>query len=135
MRDHSVHFSSLTPEWATPQDFYNTLDAEFGFTLDPCATQDNAKCEKFFTEEDDGLAQSWKGHVVFMNPPYGRVIGHWVKKAHNEAGGALRLCVSFRPGRIRAGFTTTSTASTKYGSSRVVSNSETAKTLRRSRAW
>lgn len=77
----SVHFSSATDLWSTPQDFYDKLDAEFGFTLDPCATDDNAKCDRYFTAEDDGLLQSWDNEIVFMNPPYGRVIGHWVKKA------------------------------------------------------
>lgn len=76
-----VHFSSATDLWSTPQDFYDKLDAEFHFTLDPCATSDNAKCAKFYTEADDGLSQSWDGEVVFMNPPYGRAIRHWIKKA------------------------------------------------------
>lgn len=52
-------FSSNTNEWATPQKVFDELDAEFHFTLDPCATKENAKCERYFTKEDDGLAQSW----------------------------------------------------------------------------
>lgn len=75
------HFSSKTPEWATPQDFFDELNREFKFTLDPCATKKNAKCKKFYTEKDDGLSKSWKGERVFMNPPYGRPIAGWVKKA------------------------------------------------------
>lgn len=87
-------FSSATAEWSTPQDFYDRLHAEFGFTLDPCATAENAKCPKFFTEADDGLAQDWSGDVVFMNPPYGRGIKHWIKKAYDEAGkGARVVCL------------------------------------------
>lgn len=77
----SVHFSSKTDLWSTPQDFYDTLHEEFNFTLDPCATHDNHKTDKYFTIDDDGLAQDWSDDVVFMNPPYGRVIGDWVKKA------------------------------------------------------
>jgi phage N-6-adenine-methyltransferase len=77
----AVHFSSATDLWSTPQDFYDTLNDEFGFTLDPCATHDNAKTLMYYTEEDDGLAQDWTGEIVFMNPPYGRVIGDWMKKA------------------------------------------------------
>ena len=77
--------SSSTPEWATPQDFFDELDAELGFTLDVCATPENAKCERYFTAEDDGLAQSWSGEVCWMNPPYGRVIGDWMRKAYQEA--------------------------------------------------
>jgi phage N-6-adenine-methyltransferase len=77
----SVHFSSATDLWSTPQSFYDELDAEFDFTLDPCATPENAKCALYYTQDDDGLAQDWSGERVFMNPPYGRAIGHWVKKA------------------------------------------------------
>lgn len=78
-------FSSNTEMWATPQAFFDELDKEFHFDLDPCACPDNAKCAKFFTVEDDGLAQDWSGHTVFCNPPYGRKIGAWVKKCHDEA--------------------------------------------------
>jgi len=68
-------------EWATPAGLFEELNNEFHFTLDPCATAQNAKCVKFFTEEDDGLAQSWDGETVFCNPPYGRNTEKWVKKA------------------------------------------------------
>jgi len=80
----SIHFSSATDLWATPQDFFDKLNAEFNFTLDPCSNHENHKCERYFTEEDDGLAQSWKNERVFMNPPYGREIGKWVSKAYAE---------------------------------------------------
>ena len=78
-------FSSKTNEWATPMDFFNKLNAEFNFTLDPASTHDNAKCLKHFTEFENGLIQSWKGEKVFCNPPYGREIGEWVKKAYEES--------------------------------------------------
>ncbi|MBR4860234.1 MAG: adenine methyltransferase [Alphaproteobacteria bacterium] len=77
--------SSNSMEWATPQPFFDELNKEFNFTLDPCATDQNAKCRKYFTKNDDGLAQSWCGETVFCNPPYGRQIGKWVEKAYNEA--------------------------------------------------
>lgn len=77
-------FSSSTNEWATPQAFFDKLNDEFLFTLDPCATSQNAKCARYFTKEIDGLSQSWKGERVFCNPPYGREISKWVKKAYNE---------------------------------------------------
>ena len=54
-----VYYSSKTDDWFTPQHVYEPLDLEFGFTLDPCATPDNAKCEKFYTREDNGLLQDW----------------------------------------------------------------------------
>ena len=72
--------SSLSDQWGTPQDFFDVLDAEFGFTLDVCASEWNHKCDRFFTEEDNGLLQVWDG-VCWMNPPYGREIGKWMAKA------------------------------------------------------
>ncbi len=88
----SVHFSSATDLWATPQAFFDSINAEFGFELDVCATPDNAKCEKFFTKDDDGLAQEWRG-IVWMNPPYGREIGAWMKKAYESARGGGNSCM------------------------------------------
>lgn len=90
-RKVSVLFSSKTVEWATPPDTFRKLDAEFGpFTLDPCATPQNAKTPLFFTKEQDGLAQPWAPHKVFMNPPYGGAVGLWLAKARAEAArGAL----------------------------------------------
>ena len=76
--------------WETPPEIFDPLHAEFAFTLDPCATPETAKCARYFTEADDGLAQSWAGERVFMNPPYGREIYAWTAKARSEAaGGAL----------------------------------------------
>ncbi len=90
----SVHFSSKTNEWSTPQSFFDELDKEFNFTLDPCATHDNAKCDKYYTIEDDGLLQDWSKDIVFMNPPYGREIKHWVQKAYEESlKGATVVCL------------------------------------------
>ena len=78
---HSVHYSSRSIEWTTPDGLFRELDAEFDFTLDPASTHENARCVKHFTIEENGLAQSWDGERVFCNPPYGRQIGKWVKKA------------------------------------------------------
>lgn len=77
--------SSNTPEWATPQSFFDVLNREFTFTLDPCSTHENAKCEMHYTKEDDGLKQNWGGQVVFCNPPYGRELPKWVKKCYEES--------------------------------------------------
>lgn len=77
--------SSKTAERATPQAFFDELNKEFNFTLDPCATPENAKCPRYFTKEQNGLLQSWKGERVFCNPPYGKEIGKWVKKCADEA--------------------------------------------------
>ena len=105
-------FSSSKHDWETPQDLFDKLDKVYGFNLDPCATEDNAKCDKFFTEETDGLKQNWLipswSYIpdntvpgrVFVNPPYGREIGKWVKKAHEEfiSGNAV-LIVMLLPAR------------------------------------
>lgn len=90
-----VMFSSKNSDWTTPQDLYDALDAEHGFTLDPCATNESAKCEKYFTPEDDGLNQDWTGHTVFMNPPYGREIKHWLQKAWqaSQKGNTTVVCL------------------------------------------
>ena len=73
-------FSSKTDLWETPQDLFDKLNKEFHFALDVCATPENAKCEEFYTKEQDGLKQPWKG-TVWCNPPYGRQIGEWVRRA------------------------------------------------------
>ena len=79
-----VMFSSATDLWATPQDYFDSVAKEFQFSVDVCALPENAKCKRYFSPEDDGLAQKWGG-VCWMNPPYGRVIGKWVEKAYNSA--------------------------------------------------
>lgn len=78
-------YSSKTVEWETPQWLFNELDIRFSFTLDVCATHANAKLARYFTAETDGLVQSWHGERCWMNPPYGREIGKWVKKAKEES--------------------------------------------------
>ena len=77
----SVHFSSKTDEWSTPQDTFDELNYKYNFTLDPCCLDSSAKCRKYYTPDDDGLIQDWSNEVVFMNPPYGREIAKWMKKA------------------------------------------------------
>lgn len=86
-------YSSKTSEWATPPDLFAALNAEFHFTLDVCATADNAKCARHFTLAQDGLAQEWTG-TCWMNPPYGRTIGLWLRKAYESAlAGATVVCL------------------------------------------
>jgi phage N-6-adenine-methyltransferase len=87
-------FTSNTPEWSTPQLFFDQLNQEFGFELDVCATHENAKCRRYFTKEQNGLEQDWYG-VCWMNPPYGREIGKWIKKVKESAycNGATVVCL------------------------------------------
>lgn len=75
--------------WETPPEVFDPLEREFGFTLDPCATPETAKCAKFYTEADNGLERSWAGERVFMNPPYGREVYAWTRKAREESARAL----------------------------------------------
>ena len=91
-------FTSNADDWTTPDDFYSALDAEFGFTLDPCCYPETAKCPLFYTKEDDGLSQIWRGRV-FMNPPYGRAIGAWVRKAYEAAQTTAEVVVCLIPAR------------------------------------
>lgn len=86
--------TAATVEWGTPQDLFDQLNDEFKFTLDVCATPENAKCERFFTPEDDGLCQEWTGSC-WMNPPYGRGIDKWIRKAYesSEAEGCSVVCL------------------------------------------
>ena len=92
-------FSSKTNEGETPSGYFNTLNSEFNFTLDPCATSENTKCEKYFTEADDGLKQNWGGETVFCNPPYGRQINKWVKKCYEESRKPKTKVVMLIPAR------------------------------------
>ena len=94
----SALYSSRSEEWATPPHFFATLDAEFGFTLDPCATNRNAKCQTFYTKAENGLLKDWGTHTVFCNPPYGRNIGEWAKKCYlaSQAGATVVLLVHSR---------------------------------------
>lgn len=92
-------FSSATDEWATPCETFNDLNKEFGFTLDPCATDENRKCSKYYTKEIDGLKQNWGGEIVFCNPPYGREISKWVEKCSNESNKPNTICVMLIPAR------------------------------------
>ena len=76
-----VMFSSATDNWSTPQDFFDKLNDEFHFTLDVCADENNHKCEHYYTKEIDGLSRPWIG-TIWCNPPYGRKIGEWVRRAY-----------------------------------------------------
>ena len=94
----SVMFSSSSGEWETPQDFFDKLDSKYHFTLDVCATPLNAKCPLYFTKAEDGLSQPWKG-TCWMNPPYGREIGLWIKKAYKSSLEAGTVVVCLLPAR------------------------------------
>jgi site-specific DNA-methyltransferase (adenine-specific) len=93
-------FSSKTNEWSTPQNFFDELNKEFNFTLDPCANTENHKCPLWFNEKEDGLSKSWDNERVFCNPPYGRVIGDWVRKSSEAKGGVVVMLIPARTDTI-----------------------------------
>lgn len=83
-----------TIEWETPQAFFDRYNAQYRFTLDACASPTNAKCTRYFTKDDDGLAQDWGTHTVWMNPPFGRELPAWMHKAYTSSlGGATVVCL------------------------------------------
>lgn len=89
-----ANLHSAKDDWTTPQALFKALDAEFHFTLDPCSTDENALCKKHFTKAEDGLSQKWGGEIVFMNPPYCRETGKWIRKAYEESlEGATVMCL------------------------------------------
>jgi len=91
--------SSVFHDWETPQDLFDSLQEEYNFTLDVCATKENAKCTKFFTKEQDGLIQNWENNICFMNPPYGRQLNKWVIKAFNETKKPNTKVIALLPSR------------------------------------
>ena len=98
MKGIDVLCSSASDEWETPQYLFDSLNDEFHFTLDPCSTDQNAKCDKHYTKEQNGLKQDWSGETVYCNPPYGRQIGDWVRKCfeHFIGGGIAVMLIPAR---------------------------------------
>lgn len=94
MINSNLMFGSATDLWSTPQALFDKLNKRFGFTLDVCATTENAKCSNFFDEAANALNKEWYG-VCWMNPPYGRDIGKWVRKARlsSEKDGVTVCCL------------------------------------------
>lgn len=87
-------FSSRTEEWETPQYVFDALNAEFDFQLDVCATEENKKCARYFDKPADGLKQEWSPYHCFMNPPYGKEIGLWMRRAYEQSlTGGIVVCL------------------------------------------
>jgi phage N-6-adenine-methyltransferase len=93
-----VYRRDQTQIWETPRDVFDTLDAEFHFTLDVCALPSTTKCPRYFTPDHDGLAQDWGGEVCYANPPYGLILRRWVQKSYeaSKAGATVVLLVPVR---------------------------------------
>lgn len=98
MKNLNVMYSSKSDEWATPQSFFDELDSEFHFDLDAAASEENHKCSRYFTMQDDGLTQNWGGCRVFCNPPYSQ-IEKWAAKAFYETKQDNTLVVLLIPAR------------------------------------
>jgi len=96
---HAALHSSKRMDWQTPTDFFDKLNHVYAFTLDAACSKSNALCDVHYDwPARDGLALSWAGHRVWCNPPYGRAIGLWTKKAAAEAHHAA-LIVMLVPAR------------------------------------
>jgi len=91
--------SSESSAWRTPWNLWHALDRQFAFTLDACASADNAKHPRFFSEKDNGLAQSWEGETAWVNPPYGRALPSWVERTRNAAIDENAIAVELVPFR------------------------------------
>lgn len=91
----AVHFSSERHDWETPQAFFEKVNAEFDLDLDVCALVENTKLPRFLSPVScDSLQEPWAPSRCWMNPPYGRTIGKWVRKAYEESrAGALVVCL------------------------------------------
>jgi phage N-6-adenine-methyltransferase len=92
-------FSQTRTDWPTPLVLFNKLNKEFNFTLDPCADKSNAKCNKYFSKEDDGLKQSWYKEISYVNPPYGPGMVNWLKKALSESNEFDTVVICLIPAR------------------------------------
>ena len=99
MANRQACLSSKSDNWPTPQDFFDDLNEEFHFTLDPCANEENHKCDLFYTKEQDGLTKDWGGHVVFCNPPYGKEIADWVRYSYEQSQKPNTTVVMLIPAR------------------------------------
>ena len=91
--------TSNRDNWETPQKLFDELNKEFNFTIDAAADKENHKCERYYTRKENGLEKSWKGERVFLNPPYGRELPKWVKKAADEAKDKSTIIVMLIPAR------------------------------------
>ncbi len=92
-------YSSAKEDWGTPDWFFDAVNAVWRFTLDAAASAENHKVDRYFTKEQDGLAQSWKGERVFLNPPYSRGMGQWMRKCYEESRQPGTIVVALVPAR------------------------------------
>lgn len=94
-----LHFKSDIQTWETPKAFFDQLNRLFGFTLDACASSENAKVGNYYTVEQNALTQEWQG-VVWCNPPYGREQVKFIQKAYDESvkhGSTVVCLIPARP--------------------------------------
>ena len=92
-------FSSKNEEWETPPEIFIPLNEQYHFTLDVCATPENTKCPKYISKGENALIKDWGGEICFMNPPYGREIKKWIKKAYEEGQKPNTIVVCLIPAR------------------------------------
>jgi phage N-6-adenine-methyltransferase len=89
-----VYHESKRADWETPWHVFDPYNDEFAFSLDVCAEAHTRKCARYFSPEQDGLAQDWGEDICWMNPPYGTQIGVWMEKAYRSSlSGATVVCL------------------------------------------
>lgn len=132
----SVLYSSANEVWGTPLDFFEKLDAEFHFDLDPCALPENAKCKRYFTPDDDGLRQNWGGQKCSaIHHTDGRSASGLENVMRKERKKILSLLCLSQQGQIQNGFTNISTEKRKSVSCVVGLNSVHQITAHHSQVW
>jgi phage N-6-adenine-methyltransferase len=101
----STAMSSLDDTWATPRSYYEKVAKEFDFTLDAAALQSSTLVPENWYGPDhadpdrrDAFTRDWtadaKGGVIWLNPPYGKTIKEWMKKADEESKkGSTVVCL------------------------------------------
>ena len=92
--------TSNRDDWETPSELFMRLDRFWHFDLDVAASDQNHLCAQYFTKDDDGLSKSWAGHRVWCNPPYGRNVSAWVRKAYEETRDGATLVIMLVPARV-----------------------------------
>lgn len=95
-------------DYGTPQKFFDELDEEFNFDIDLAASKRNAKCTLYLTKRENSLSRDWPRLLVkknqgkitaWLNPPYGRELKLWIKKAYESTRNNNLVVVMLIPAR------------------------------------
>ena len=83
-----MHFNLLSSESVTkmkyirtPETIWESLNQEFNFTIDACASDKNHLVERYWTIESNALKQNWDGEIVYCHPMYDQRTPQFIRKA------------------------------------------------------